>query len=506
MGSVRKALAAVALLSSGTLVGADEPSRNKELLALQEAVQKVIERAEPSVACVLVSRSDAYKKLEKHVGVPPSDPAAGKLGRFDSQALLGAGNLQDLERRKYILSLDLSNLENVPESFGSGVVIDEAGLVLTNAHVVRNATKVFVRLPGSAGSWADIHAADPRSDLAVLRLLDPPPGLKAIKPGDGDAVKKGQFVVSLANPFGAGFRDGSPSASWGIVSNLRRRAPGNADETERARQQVHFHGTLIQTDTRITLGCSGGALLNLQGELIGLTTSVAALSGSETPGGFAVPMDTGLRRIVEKLRQGEEVEYGFLGVQLLQAGDAGGKGVVLADVSEGSPAQRAGLQKGDRVVAIDGQPVRDQEDLFRIIGTRLAGNTVRVEAVRAGGSRLARDVHLAKFYVPGKFIASRRPPARGGLRVDYTSLIGQRGDVPFRWRGIPEGVLIREVVPGSPADKAQLQENRVITKVNNHKVTTPAEFYDKMARAEGPTKLTLLGPNGLDEDVTIDVK
>jgi serine protease Do len=504
MGFVRKALAAVVVLVPGMFARADEPAREKEWLALQEAVQKVIEKAEPSIACVLISRSDAYAKLDKHVGAPSADPTSGRLGRFESRAYLQTVNFQDTEKRNHILGLDLSNPDNVPESFGSGVVIDEAGLVLTNAHVVRNATKVFVRLPGGAGSWADIHASDPRSDLAVLRLLDPPAGLRAIKSGDGDAVRKGQFVVSLANPFAAGFRDGSPSASWGIVSNLRRRAPANPDEAERARQQVHVHGTLIQTDTRITLGCSGGALLNLRGELIGLTTSVAALSGSETPGGFAVPMDTGLRRIVEKLRQGEEVEYGFLGVQLKQ-GDSGGKGVYLETVSDGSPAQRAGLQVGDLVVALDGQPVRDQEDLFRIIGTRLAGNSVRVDVVRAG-ARGGHDVRLAKFYVPGKFIASKRPPARGGLRVDYTSLIGQRGDVPFRWRGIPEGVLVREVVPGSPADKAQIQENRVITRVNNHKVTTPAEFYDKMARADGPVKLTLLGSNGMEQDFTIEVK
>src|SRR5437868_10417166 len=109
----------------------------------------------------------------------------------------------------------------MPRSIGSGVVIDTDGLVLTNYHVVQEATKIFVRLPGGKGSYADIHAADPRSDLAVLRLQSPVGRLRAIKLGDGGKAKRGQLVLSLANPFAAGFRDGSPSASWGIVSNIR---------------------------------------------------------------------------------------------------------------------------------------------------------------------------------------------------------------------------------------------------------------------------------------------
>src|SRR5207247_10742088 len=113
----------------------------------------------------------------------------------------------------------------IPELYGSGVVIDAAGLVLTNEHVIHGATGLYVRLPGEKGCYASVLAADQRSDLAVLKLDNPLPGLKAIPIGQGEKLRKGQFVLSLANPFAAGFRDGSPSASWGIVSNLRRRAP-----------------------------------------------------------------------------------------------------------------------------------------------------------------------------------------------------------------------------------------------------------------------------------------
>jgi S1-C subfamily serine protease len=484
-------------------VRTEEKSRLKDVLTLQEAMEQLIEKAEPSVACVLVSRSDGYAKYR----AAPSGDTPGKLGTFDARARLGPG--QPPETRKEIIALDLSHPDHQPEAYGSGVVLDAAnGLILTNAHVVRGATKIYVRLPGNRGSYADIHACDPRSDLAVLRLLDKVPDLKALKFGDGGKLRKGQFVVSIANPFAAGFRDGSPSASWGIVSNVRRRAAGPANEVDRSKVTLHHYGTLVQTDARLTLGCSGGALLNLDGELVGLTTAQAALVGSEAPGGFAVPFDDGLKRIVEVLRRGEEVEYGFLGVKM-EMDARPGKGVKIAEDAmspvPGSPAQRAGLAAGDLILSIEGRPVHENEDLFLYIGTQLAGGTITLEVER-GGSKRTVKVKLAKYLVPGPCIASKRPPARAGLRVDYTSLIGQRPWVPGGFRGIPEGVLIREVVSNSAADRAKLQVDKVISKVDNRPVRTPDEFYRAMADAGAKVELWLLGPDGREERVTLDNK
>jgi S1-C subfamily serine protease len=499
-------LALLALTGPGRC---EEPARLKEVEALQEVVQQAIARAEPSVACVLVSRSAGYRRW----AAPPAADPPGQLGRFDSslpRQRLTTGIASDDEKRRLdrtLRDLDLSLPGTVPESYGSGVVIDEAGLVLTCAHVVRNATKIYVRLPGHRGSWADIHASDPRSDLAVLRLLDRVPGLRPLPMGDGSRVAKGQFVLALANPFAAGFRDGSPSASWGIVSNVRRRAPGNPNEVERSRLTLHHFGTLLETDTRVNLGCSGGALLNLRGELIGLTTALAALSGSEAPGGFAVPLDAGMKRIVDKLRLGEEVEYGFLGVRLRQDGPRG-RGVPLVSVDPGTPAKRAGLQTGDYILSVDGTPVHDNDDLFLLVGIQLAGTEVRIEAARGspeGPRRICRPT-LAKFYVPGPVIASRRPPARGGLRVDYTSILTQRTNPPPWGRRLPPGVLIREVQPNSSADKLQLQPDKIITHVNSRPVTTPAEFYQEMARAQGSVDLTLINFEGRSERVTLDTR
>jgi S1-C subfamily serine protease len=483
----------VLALAPAAATAQDQP-RPGDVAALQEAVQQAIARAEPSIACVLVSRSDGYREFGEG---PSGEP--GKLGGFHHPSRRGwVFPDPDPRLRQKLLALDLSNPDTVPESYGSGVVIDESGLVLTQAHVIHRATKVYVRLPGGRGSWADVHAADPRSDLAVLRLIDPVPGLRAIRIGDGGRLRKGSFVLALANPFAAGFRDGSPSASWGIVSNLRRRSPGMTSDVDRARQALHNFGTLVQTDVRLHAGCSGGALLNLDGELVGLTTAVAALSGAETPGGFAVPMDARMRGIVEVLRRGEEVEYGFLGV-FLDIDSRPGQGAVLKAVAPGSPAQEAGLLPGDRIVRINGTPVVENDDLFLLIGAQLAGSKAVVEvAGRAGMMRHTCTVTLAKYAVPGNPIASNRPRPRAGLRVDYASVLGQ-----LRGGEIPRGVAVREVVPGSPADRARLQPDAVITAVNDHEVKTPAEFYREMDRAAGPVDLTYLNASGNPETVRL---
>ena len=225
--------------------------------ALQKAVQKSIQQNEAAIACILVSRSEKYEEF----GQGPDKDRPGKLGRFDLQAIAENANflkLTDAERKQWRKQLNFAEPTYVPRAFGSGVVIDAGGLILTNYHVVQDATKLFVRLPGGKSSYADIHAADPRSDLAVLKLLNPNVlPLKAITLGDADKLERGQFVVTLANPFAIGFRDGQPSASFGILSNIRRRAAVHLKEEERVKP-FHYYATLLQTDARMHVGCSGG--------------------------------------------------------------------------------------------------------------------------------------------------------------------------------------------------------------------------------------------------------
>jgi serine protease Do len=467
-------VSAVVLAAVVTTVRAEPPT---EAVALQKAIYKIIDTAEPSIACVLVSRSDGYKEL----GEGPSAAAAGKLGEFTPERYL---KFPDAARRDLVKRLDLAQPENVPESYGSGVVIDDAGLVLTNYSVIDGAKKVFVRLPGVArGSYADILAADSRADLAILKLIRPPTDLKAIPFGDGGKVRKGDWVVALANPFAAGFKDGSPSASWGIISNTRRQTPGLTDEVKRAKPLSQY-GTLLQTDARLNIGCSGGALLDMEGKLIGLTTAQAAVTGGEATGGYAIPLDANVRKMIDILKRGEEIEYGFLGVTVntIERGD--GRGVIISDVAPGQPAQRAGLVAKDRVVAINGNPVRDYDELFMNISAALAGSETEIEVVR-GPARRKLTARLAKSGHSEPRIASNRPKPVFGLRVDYASTLSIDTNPP-------PGVLIRkELEPGSPAEK-KLKEwldrsELIIEAVNGTKVATPSDFYREAAGKDSVT-------------------
>lgn len=512
---IRRASFVVLVVWFGAAGWAAEDSPPKEVVAVEVAMEEAIARAEPSVACVIVSRSSVYQNW---FGESPSPDQPGRLGDFSpATAVLRAppGDQDQVREQKDELArrlvtrrddprvdrafkkrFDLSDLEYVPESFGSGVVVDERGLVLTNYHVVRDARKIFVRLP-EGGAYADIHAADPRSDLAVLRLLTPAMALRAVRLGDGGHVRKGQLVLSVANPFAAGFRDGSPSASWGIVSNVRRRLPTKplARETDRAQLTLHHYGTLLQTDARLNAGCSGGALIDLKGELVGLTTAVAALTGMETAGGFAVPMDEDMKAIVRVLMEGREVEYGFLGVTF-DAGPQFGGAIQFRDVYANSPAERAGLRRGDTLVEVNGHPVRENDDLFLNIGRHLAGSEVRLKLRSPGGGERPAVVRLAKLYQPGeRIIASNRPKPVHGLRVDYASVLVQRDR---SLSVIPEGVFVSDVQAGSPADNAHLQ-NTMVVAVNGRPVGDPETFYREVARAEGsgaPLELTVTGVDG----------
>ncbi|MBX3437378.1 MAG: trypsin-like peptidase domain-containing protein [Planctomycetaceae bacterium] len=406
-----------------------------------------------------------------------------------------------------------------PEAFGSGVVIaadanDRARYVLTNYHVLspeRNAAvgkePAYVRLSNHRAVRADVIAADPRSDLAVLRLdlaaaginpEDVPP----IRLGDASGIRKGQFVLALGNPYAIG-RDGSASASWGLVSNISRR-PADADAESPENEwggTIHQYGTLLHVDTRLSLGTSGGALVNLKGELIGLTTSLAALEGYEKSVGFAIPIDAAMRRVIETLLQGYEVEYGFLGVQPgdLRPGELGRLPLTSAArvdfVSAESPAFQGGLRTDDLIVQVNDRPVGSADDLMREIGLLGAGGVARIDVLRFFGNvRFRAEVTLGKWPVvdDSRIIATRRrhSPWRG-LEVDYPT--GRRrfltSDVMERYH---HAVLVLNVAEETAAHAAGLRPGDFITRVGDVAVETPEQFHQAAAALPDTVTLTRL--------------
>jgi serine protease Do len=405
------------------------------------------------------------------------------------------------------------SLSDVPEFFGTGVVIarDDAAnkrYVLTNDHVLRGGRPdapspdskispnlVFdVYLSNQRRVQASVVAADPRSDLAVLELdltaaAIPADEVRPLKLGDASEVRKGQLVLAMGNPYAIA-RDGSASASWGIVSNISRRPAGQEDREAPGEETIHQYGTLLHVDTRLDLGMSGGALLNLKGELVGLTTSLAALRGYEKSVGYAIPIDTAMRRIIDDLLRGLEVEYGFLGVhpadasrQDLRFQRAPGEYSAAARtefVAWDSPAAQAGLQQDDLILEINGAPIRSAADLMREVGL-LAPESIAEMTVwrRSDRRKHSLKARLGKWPVQDDSqivaTASRHPRWRG-MSVDYPTSRRrlQTSDIMERYH---RAVLIIEVQPGSAAEGAGVRVGDFVSHVEDVAVETPREFH-----------------------------
>jgi len=251
---------------------------------------------------------------------------------------------------------------------GSGFIIDTAGLVVTNNHVVGNATRVVVALQDGTEMPARVVGTDDLTDLALLRI-ESRESLRAVPWGTSGSLRVGQWVLAAGNPFGLG-----GTVTSGIVSARGREiGAGPFDD-------------FIQTDAAINPGNSGGPLFNIAGEVIGINTAIYSPSGGSAGIGFATPSDLA-RPVIEQLRRDGKVERGWLGVAVQDAGAEGQRsrrGVLVQGVERNSPAARAGLRQGDLVVALDGEKVETSRVLIRSVAGVAPGQTVRLTLVREG--------------------------------------------------------------------------------------------------------------------------
>lgn len=261
--------------------------------------------------------------------------------------------------------------EPVVQGLGSGFVVEADGLVVTNHHVIADARSVQVRLSDGRSFAAQVVGSDPATDLALLRL-EGAEGLPTVVLGGSDTLEVGDWVVAMGNPMGL-----DHSATVGIISGKGRGSLGLYRDS-----YIDF----LQTDADIAPGSSGGPLFNLRGEVVGINTAV----GASLQPGFAIPIDQA-KRIIEQLRDGGEVVRGWLGAGN-QAG-AKGPGAAIGSVYEGTPAARAGLRPGDVIEALDGEPVRDFEDLRARVGDKRPGEVVKL-TVRRDGSTIELDATL----------------------------------------------------------------------------------------------------------------
>jgi S1-C subfamily serine protease len=382
----------------------------------------------------------------------------------------------------------------IPNEYGAGVVIDRAGLILTAYQLLGDESDYYVTTADHKIYKAAVKGADPRSDLAVLSIEAA--GLAPIALGNAAELKKGQIVISLGNPYAIA-RDGQPSAAWGIVSNLGRKAPATPGESDPSgRPTLHHYGTLIQTDTKLGLGTGGGPLLNLKGEMVGLGVVLPA-AGYETTGGFAIPVDGTFRRAMETLKQGREVEYGFLGVQPANLRPpetvAGLHGMRVNQVVPGTPALRYGLKAGDIVTAVDNTPIYDADGLVLNVGKLPAEAVTRLSVLRGGAARTV-EITLSKFAVRGKKIVTAPDPAWRGLRVEYpTAVVDEESHAGGGMSFVDDAVIVVEVAENSPAWAAGLRRGMLITQVDKAGIRTPKEFAAAVGRNRGPVQLRIAG-------------
>jgi serine protease Do len=454
------ALAAVHALAQERPTGIDAAT------AIQKSLVDTIARAEKSVVAIArVRRESAGEAL--HLELRPD--------AFDRRPVLSTVPLP-------------TDPDFIPNEYGAGVVVDRRGLILTAYHVLGEDSDYYVTTSERKLYKAVPKAADPRSDLAVLAI--DATDLAPITLGDAAEVKKGQIVISLGNPYAIA-RDGQASAAWGIVANLARKAPAGPGQSDSAaRTTLHHFGTLIQTDAKLNVGTSGGPLLNLKGEMVGLSVALAATAGYETAAGYAIPVDRTFRRVLETLKQGREVEYGFLGVQpenLAASEVLGGlHGVRVSQTIPGAPASKSGLKADDIITAVDESPVFDADSFVLNVGELPADAAVRLSLLRDGHPRTV-EVRLTKYAVQGKKIVTTYDPPWRGLRVEYPSAVPVSATRPASVATFAaEGVIVLDVAKGSPAQQAGLQPGMIITHVARTPVNTPKEFRAAVDNASGP--------------------
>jgi Do/DeqQ family serine protease len=368
-------------------------------------------------------------------------------------------------RRFFDVPPDSGPRERPFQSAGSGVIFDaKAGYIVTNAHVVENASEITVTLQDGRDLKAEVVGSDEPSDVAVLKVKSDSP-LVQIGLGDSAKVEVGDFVLAIGNPFGL-----QHTVTSGIISGLSRSGI-NPDGYE----------DFIQTDASINPGNSGGALVNLRGELIGINTAILSRSGGNIGIGFAIPVNMA-HSVMDQLIKYGSVKRGQLGVSMYTVtpdiahslGLPNAVGALVSQVIDGSPAEKAGIHTGDVITAVNGQPVKSNSELRNSIGLMRVGDKVEIGLLRDG-----KPVKVIAT-IADTTAAAQPGPAESIHKAFEGATLTDAPD--------GGGALVKSVEPGSAAAQSGLRNNDVIVGANRGRVTNLQQLRE---RAKGNSVLVL---------------
>jgi serine protease Do len=442
------------------------------LIALDHAMETLASRVTPAVVNVTVT-SKAKPDQRAAQGMDDDD-----MQNFFGQFFGQRGTPQMQQRRA----------PQFEHGLGSGVIISPDGYIVTNNHVVEDATDIRVTMTDRRVLKAKLIGTDPLTDLAVIKVEGN--NLPNIPWGSSSNLKVGQSVLAFGNPFGFRF-----TVTRGIVSALNRANPYSDD----ARKP----GGYIQTDAAINPGNSGGALVNSRGELMGINTFLISATGAFSGMGFAIPAQIA-QPTVEKLVKFGKVDHARIGVSISDVTPDNAKffdlknatGALITDVQSGSPAASAGLKTGDVVKEIDGKPVEDASELQMTIGLKSPGDKVSLQVLRDGKPQNF-SLSLASFDDESKDerAANDKPgKARWGVGLTDAS-----EDVRSQLR-LPDdvkGAVVTNVQPGSAAENAGLQRGDVILQVNRKDTKSAADAKQALSSIkDGQDALLLVRSNG----------
>ncbi len=444
------------------------------------------------------SRTPSYMPFTPRVPSSVADTSRGfsDIVRAVSPAVVNISSIKTLKRQPTPFDEFFDFLYPSPEgrskkwkeqSLGSGVVVSPDGYIITNYHVVEQSDDIKVILFDKRSFRAKVIGSDPKTDLSVIRISAK--DLPIVPWGDSDRLQVGEFVLAIGNPFAL-----SHTVTMGIVSAVGRADVGIAD-----------YENFIQTDAAINPGNSGGPLVNIKGELIGINTAIFSKTGGYQGIGFAVPSNM-VRAVMDQLLKKGKVVRGWIGVTIQELtpelaqkfGLKLSEGALVSDVAQGSPAQGAGIMRGDIILEFDGKQVADVGVLRNMVAQSRIGYQVSMKLLRRN-KMVATAVNIIELPADGAditsgVISSKQETSENALSgmaaTDITRSIMKQLGI----ENDEKGVVVVKIEPDSPADEAGLKKGDLVEEVDRQKIANLNEF-NKAAAKVGPIDTVLLFVN-----------